>query len=157
MTEAVAHGCSTVLAPTGGFEALRQHAERTYPNECCGILVGRFRERVAVVEKVVPTRNESLERSDRRYEIAPTDLLKVMRDAAGSASEVVGYYHSHPDGLATPSSTDQQSAWPGVSYIIVAVKSGRAMEVRSWTFDDGKAIEQTIVGDDFVVRQQVES
>ena len=80
-----------------------------------------------------------------------------MRAAAGSTSEVVGYYHSHPDGLATPSSTDRQSAWPGVSYIIVAVKSGRAMEVRSWSFDGGEAIEQTIVGDDLLARQEVGS
>jgi proteasome lid subunit RPN8/RPN11 len=24
------------------FEALRQHAEETYPYECCGVLLGQF-------------------------------------------------------------------------------------------------------------------
>ena len=50
---------------------------------------------------------------------------------------MTGFYHSHPDADAVPSEADRAGALPGVSYLIVAVKGGRAAGVRSWTLDAG--------------------
>ena len=55
--------------------------------------------------------------------------------AAKQALDVVGFYHSHPDHPAVPSAYDLQHAWPLYSYIVVAVKAGRAGDLRSWEME----------------------
>jgi proteasome lid subunit RPN8/RPN11 len=44
----------------------------------------------------------------------------------------VGFYHSHPDHPAEPSSFDLEHAWPYYSYLIVSVRDGRVADARSW-------------------------
>ncbi len=35
------------------YESLREHGERTYPHECCGVLLGRAGEGVNDVVRIV--------------------------------------------------------------------------------------------------------
>jgi proteasome lid subunit RPN8/RPN11 len=121
-----------------------RHAEKDYPMECCGVLLGQAEPDGASVTRVVPTRNQQFGRPHDRYEISPQDLLQAMRLARKEGVEVIGYYHSHPDRMAIPSSTDESSAWPEVSYVIVAVEKGNAGEVRSWRCAEGVLVEETI-------------
>ena len=44
------------------------------------------------------------------FEIDPQALIDAHRDARNGAAQVVGYYHSHPNGRAAPSHTDQERA-----------------------------------------------
>ena len=126
------------------MQVLRQHAGRDYPKECCGILIGCFEPERTLVTRVLQTENQRRLRARDRYEISPQDLLRAMREATDSDEDVVGYYHSHPDRLALPSSTDTSTAWPGVSYVIVAVTEGEAGEVRSWRCVEGTLLEETV-------------
>ena len=116
---------------------VRRHAAGSYPAECCGILVGGEAGNDVVVDRLVAAPNAALRDATRRYVIPPELLLATHRTARAAARKVVGYYHSHPDRPARPSSTDRRHAWPGVSYLIVSVGSGGAGEVRSWRLDDG--------------------
>ena len=121
--------------------AMEHHAAAAYPEECCGVLIGRpLREQGKVlIEQVLPARNEREEARESRFVIAPEVVLAATRQARSAGLEVVGYYHSHPDHPAEPSDFDREHAWPGLSYVIVAVKDGEPGEVRSWRLTDDRS------------------
>jgi proteasome lid subunit RPN8/RPN11 len=142
---------SRLVLPAAAHSAIARHAEGAYPEEACGILVGRFAEAPdggrsgARVERALPAENVHSDRR-RRYAIAPEALLAAQRRAREEGCELVGYYHSHPDHPPRPSATDRSDAWPGVSYLIVAVAAGRAGEARSWRWDAeaGRFVEEAV-------------
>jgi proteasome lid subunit RPN8/RPN11 len=118
-------------------DEIREHGERDYPHECCGLLIGRFEVdgRKTVVE-VYPISNAREEEAKRnRFLIEPEELLRGERYARERRLDVVGFYHSHPDHPAAPSQFDLEHAWPVYSYIIVSVREGRARDLRSWEME----------------------
>ena len=127
-----------LVLPTSMRRRIVDHAERTCPEECCGVLVGRGGR----VEQVVEAGNVAESRS-RRYAIDPEVLLAVHKESRSAGRDVVGYYHSHPSGAAWPSAFDLEHAWPGVSYVIVALEDGRTVELRSFRLHgDGDRFEE---------------
>lgn len=125
------------------FEAMKRHAAAAYPLEGCGLLVGvgAAGGRVVVI-RAEPARNVERERPHDRYELDPRDYMRVDREAAQAGLEVVGFYHSHPDGPAIPSQTDVERSWPGFRYVIVAVQRGTPVEVRGWVFSPDRRAYQ---------------
>jgi len=113
-------------------------AEREYPHECCGLLLGRLDEggHKKVVAEVFPVSNarEEAERHNRSL-ITPEEYLRGERRARARRLDVVGNYHSHPDHPAVPSQFDLEHAWPTWSYVIVSVRGGAAAELRSWELE----------------------
>ncbi len=136
--------------------ALRQRIEEegvsAYPNECCGILVGRDVTDASgaarrVVDRLEPGRNVfAAEEQYHRFSIDPRAQLKAEKAADAEGKLVLGYYHSHPDHPARPSEYDREHAWPFYSYLIVAVEKGRPAAMTSWILDDATSrfAEQTI-------------
>lgn len=118
------------------LEAIGRHGEARYPEECCGILVGRSGEGVTAVERVVAVANEREEDRREGFLVHPEKLLAVHMKARKEGLDVVGYYHSHPDHPARPSEVDRKQAWPGLSYVILSVEEGRVAEIRSWRLID---------------------
>ena len=116
---------------------IQREAERAYPAECCGVLAGRVGEIKEVVQ-LVPVSNRWTD-DPHRYLIAPDDLKRIMGELGHSQLEVLGFYHSHPDHPAVPSSFDVEHAWPWYSYVIVRVHKGRAAELASWQLEDEQA------------------
>jgi proteasome lid subunit RPN8/RPN11 len=127
--------------------AIRTHAEKTYPEECCGLLLGQVTGDVKTLVEVWPTKNAwSAESEDnwpeqkaltekRRYAISPADLLKAMKEGRDRSLEIIGIYHSHIDCAAVPSEFDRAGAWPQYSYIIVSVRQGASEDLLSWSLD----------------------
>ena len=128
-----------VVIISGDMEAIRRHGEAAYPEECCGFLLGRTGGSSTAVERVVPVDNERQDSRHNRFLIHPETVLAAHKEARGLGLDVVGYYHSHPDHPAQPSEFDREHAWPGLSYVIVAVRSGKAEEARSWRLSDDRA------------------
>jgi len=115
------------------ISAIENHGEHDYPHECCGLLLGTFFDGQKTVAEVYPISNAREEQAKRnRFLIRPEELLQGERYAEQRELEVVGFYHSHPDCEATPSGYDLEHAWPTYSYIIVSVREGVAVELRSW-------------------------
>lgn len=115
------------------YEALRAHGEETYPNECCGVLLGNSDSDGNHVRQIVRAGNTRTDSAHDRYNIAPQELVKIQRQARGLGLDIVGFYHSHPDHPAQWSPTDFAEAhWIGCSYIITAVEKGKAATTNSF-------------------------
>jgi len=116
-------------------DQIHAHLERVYPDEGCGLLVGRFGPGARRVERVEPVGNRAPADRACRYAIDPEDFLAIEKRARLEGLEVVGFYHSHPDHPAEPSSTDRAAALTHYSYLIAGVRGGRVAELRAWRFD----------------------
>ena len=129
--------------PAGLVEAIRRHGAETYPEECCGGLLGERRNGSVLVKRAEPVPNRGTELRQRRYTIDPLDYLRLERLAGEAGLSVVGIYHSHPDHPAVPSEFDREHAWPYFHYLIVAVEAGRAREFACWVLsEDRKSFER---------------
>jgi proteasome lid subunit RPN8/RPN11 len=83
------------------------------------------------IEEIRPATNVASDRL-RRYEIDPQALVDAFRAAREGGPEVIGYYHSHPQGPGEPSGIDRAlAAGDGKVWAIVAER-----DVTFWR-DDG--------------------
>ena len=105
------------------YDTIVEHAVRTYPEECCGAIVGVVEGGERLVRDAWPLENVAETRRNR-YTIAPRDYLQTERRARGLGVLVIGFYHSHPDAPSKPSAHDLEHAWPDLSYVIVSVHGG---------------------------------
>jgi proteasome lid subunit RPN8/RPN11 len=103
-------------------------AEKSYPNECCGLLLGTSH----YIKEIRPVENSSSDSQRRRYLIKPKDLMDADHYGLGLAMDLIGVYHSHPDHPARPSAFDRETAVPQYLYLIVNVTQGRAGDVTCW-------------------------
>ncbi len=76
------------------------------------------------------------------YVMDPGALVRVFRQVDQDGGRVVAVWHSHVDGSASFSAQDRADAFvegapvlPGVEYVVVGMRAGRATEVRAWRFD----------------------
>ncbi len=83
------------------LDRLREEATGAVPLECCGILLG-LGERIEVL---VPARNIHPTPATH-FEIDPQTLIDAHRAERAGGPQVLGFYHSHPQGPAHPSATD---------------------------------------------------
>lgn len=115
--------------PYDCHRCLREDVERTYPEEACGILLGRHEESDDVVARVIACSNADPE-PGWRYAIAPRDLIAAQKTAREQALKILGFYHSHPDHPAAASDSDLREAqWTGCVYLICGVELGKLAEV----------------------------
>jgi proteasome lid subunit RPN8/RPN11 len=132
------------------YLAIRAHGEQTYPNECCGALLGKPASDGWNVEAAVAAGNTRTDSAHNRYQIAPLELVKIERDARRQGLGIAGFYHSHPDHPAQWSSTDLAEAhWLGCSYVITAVAHGKAADTNSFMLagvtEEDKRFEQEAI------------
>ena len=133
------------------YQSLRAHGERTYPYECCGVLLGRASEDANEVLETVEAGNTRTDSAHNRYSIAPVELIRIQRQARSRSLDIVGFYHSHPDHPAQWSSTDIAEAhWLGCSYVITRVAEGKADVTNSFllrgTSEEDKHFEDEPIG-----------
>lgn len=89
----------------------------------------------AAIVDVLPARNRA-GRPDRYFIDAP-DVWEAMQEAREAGRELLGVYHSHPDGDPEPSATDVDDAWGEWLHLIIGCRDGTAGEARAWWFRDG--------------------
>ena len=115
------------------YQALRTHGEETYPQECCGVLLGQIDGETRTVTATARAGNTRTDSAHNRYNIDPKDLIRIQRDGRDRGEDILGFYHSHPDHPAQWSQTDLAEAhWFGCSYVITSVEKGRAVITNSF-------------------------
>jgi len=119
--------------------AIRAHGSETYPNECCGALIGRD----GTVLETLALPNMTDEGPRTRFRVTPNDYREAERRADELGAELLGFYHSHPDHPARPSQYDLDHAWPFFSYVIVSVRDGVSGDMTAWRLrEDRSAFDQ---------------
>src|SRR5258706_6526837 len=133
------------------YAALRQHGEESYPNECCGVWLGRLADdNVRVVTSTARCGNTRTDSPQNRYNIDPRELVRIQREGRERGEDIVGFYHSHPDHPARWSPTDLAEAhWIGCSYVVTSVEKGRAsvtnsFELTGFDEDAKQLVDETI-------------
>lgn len=121
-----------IVMPDGVLAELRLHAERAYPEECCGILLGIQQDGTRRVIEARALDNVSAGEKRRRYAIGPEEYHAAESAADARGWALLGFYHSHPDHPARPSAYDLAHALPWHTYVILAVEAGRAREWAAW-------------------------
>lgn len=99
----------------GVIATLVEEATCAYPRECCGLLIGRGLR----IERAVPAANIH-PLPERHFEIDPQVLIDAHRAARAGGPELVGYYHSHPNGHPLPSPSDCEHAGDRKVWAIIA-------------------------------------
>jgi proteasome lid subunit RPN8/RPN11 len=165
-----------VVVVAAALDAMRAHAEKGYPFEICGFLVGSASGSSRTVTEAWPVNNAwdddpdararmlagvvdasgtasaqawDAAAQERRYLVSPGDIVACMKRAREAKVDLVGVYHTHPDHPAEPSTFDRETAWPEWSYVILSVRSGKVADVRSWTIegDEGPFVEEALSGE----------
>jgi len=111
------------------------HASRTYPDECCGVMLGRQQNGDKVVSRAIPLENVFAGPKSGRYEVRPEDLLHAEKLARSEGLSSIGIYHSHPDCEAYFSATDLNNSCPWYSFVVLSIRRGRFDHANSWLPD----------------------
>lgn len=116
------------------------HSLDDLPNECCG-LIGGGEERMRSVHRA---RNAAA--TWLRYEVHPSDQIRIMDQIEADGEDLVGIYHSHTKSEAYPSQTDVNlaEAWPDPLYLICSVADRQAPVVRAFAIRDGRVDEVSL-------------
>jgi proteasome lid subunit RPN8/RPN11 len=108
------------------WNVMVSHAEATFPNECCGVMVGRTDEAgVKQVTGAVAMENAYKGVQEDRYQIRPEDLLAADKGARAEGLDLIGIFHSHPDCDAYFSKTDLENSCPWYSFVVLSIKKGK--------------------------------
>jgi len=100
--------------------------------------------RDAVITRAFPATNAASNPATS-YEIAPEELFRLMREIRGARLELLGIYHSHPNGENAPSPRDIERAYyPDAAYFIVSPLPDAARPVRAFSIRGGRATELEI-------------
>jgi proteasome lid subunit RPN8/RPN11 len=123
---------------------LEAWAREGYPEESCGLLLGRHDGELVRVERVTRARNLNTARARDRYELDPRDWLATDERARAAGLEIVGVWHTHPDHPARPSETDRAQAWEAWSYLILSVGRGGVADLRSWRLAGAEFVPEEV-------------
>jgi len=123
------------------------HAEKKFPNECCGAMIGRIDGDSKHVTDAVLMENAYAGAQGARYELRPEDLLEADRKARAAGLDLIGIFHSHPDCDAYFSKTDLENSCPWYSFVVLSVRKGEFHHANSWlpNFDQTAAEKEELI------------
>lgn len=137
-----------IKIPKALLDEIKAHGERTFPNECCGIVFGTIDEvgadgnaSVKTAAELRPIENEFEDGEQyHRFLITEQQMLSAELYARKQGLDIVGIYHSHPDCPSVPSEYDRTHAVPLWSFLITSIMGGKAADLQNWTlvWNDGK-------------------
>jgi len=124
------------------LDAITNQANQFYPEEVCGFLIGTDCENANLqVSRVVASDNVTALDRTKHFEINPELRLRLMvelRELSDNTllqtkHRIIGHYHSHPNGNATPSKTDLEMAWePELIWLICGLKKDDVREFKAY-------------------------
>ncbi|MCX8073604.1 MAG: Mov34/MPN/PAD-1 family protein [Candidatus Binatia bacterium] len=131
------------------WERIKEHAEATYPEECCGVVTAR-----SGVMEVVPITNvqnelhardpETFPRTARTaYSMRYEEVAPLLEEAYQGRLELVAFYHSHPDHEAYFSAEDRAAAsgwlddpnYARAAQIVVSVREGKVAGAKAFAWN----------------------
>ena len=128
------------------WETMVTHAESTFPNECCGAMLGATDGETKLVRESIALRNAFEGAQAARYELRPEDLLAADKAARERGMDLIGIYHSHPDCDAYFSRTDLENSCPWYSFVVLSIQKGEFHHANSWlpNVDQTEAVKEPL-------------
>jgi len=128
------------------WAAMVAHARASYPNECCGAMLGSTDGETKLVRESIALQNAFEGAQAARYELRPEDLLAADKAARERHMDLIGIYHSHPDCDAYFSTTDLQNSCPWYSFVVLSIKKGEFDHANSFlpNFDQTDAPKEEL-------------
>ena len=134
------------------LKAIIAHAEEGYPDEVCGIVIGKAGDlKTHAVRRCLNVAN-SYHREDpiryprdarTAYVMDPQDLLRIQLEADAKGLDFLVIYHSHTDHDAYFSRTDRELAvfegeplWPSAQYLVISVRNRKVQDSKYFIWDD---------------------
>jgi proteasome lid subunit RPN8/RPN11 len=129
------------------WQAMVAHARKTYPNECCGAMLGTTDGETKQVREAIAIENAFEGAQAARYELRPEDLLAADKAARSRGMDLIGIYHSHPDCDAYFSATDLKNSCPWYSFVVLSIQQGDFHHANSWlpNFDQTAAEKEELI------------
>ncbi len=122
------------------LQELSAHARREPIQECCGLLAGRE----GVITRIMPATNAAIDPATS-YEIALPELFSLMREIRAAGLELMGIYHSHPNGKNEPSQRDISWAYyPDAAFFVLSPLPSAPHPVRAFSIREGLVTELEI-------------
>ena len=119
---------------------MNAHAEETFPEECCGAMLGIENEDGSrEITEVIRVENTKGENRERRFLIDPRALLNAEKVAKDRGLDVLGIYHSHPNHPSQASEFDRTHAMPFWSYLIISCIDGKTASIQSWRLKEDRS------------------
>jgi len=136
-----------------------QHALDEYPNECCGILIGKpdtdqddLLFQCTNIQNDLHAQDPETYTRDARtaYFIDPKELMKIMKTASDRQLAIKLFYHSHPEHDAYFSDEDKRMAlfddeptYPEARYLVISVYNREIKDQALFEWNpDSKTFEQ---------------
>jgi proteasome lid subunit RPN8/RPN11 len=128
------------------WRAIVSHARATYPNECCGAMLGVVDGDAKTVREAMALENAFAGAQAARYELRPEDLLAADKAARDRKLDLIGIYHSHPDCDAYFSQTDLRNSCPWYSFVVLSIRQGEFNHANSWlpNFEQTEAAKEEL-------------
>ena len=101
------------------------------PRECCGLIEGVVDGTNVYATKFHATRNVAAQTD--RFEIDPMEHIRLLRAAREDGTQIVGCYHSHPNGRAELSKRDRAGAADDeFVWLVAALGPGASVELAAF-------------------------
>ena len=140
----------SIIIRSDNFAAIIAQAEREFPYECCGFIVGdgpaEQARPIRNIQNQKLTENPSNHPRDPRtaFLMDPKEHLAVLEKIDREKLALKAVYHSHPDHDAYFSPTDRAQAcsfdpgepdYPDTAYVVVSVKAGKFARAAAFVWD----------------------
>ena len=113
-----------------------------YPNETCGVMLGKQAHGHVSVHKIEQIPYP--EQDNEPFELDSFDLIQADSKAQRQGLEIVGIWRALPDQQHCPSEIERQTAWPHYSYLILSVTPHGISELHSWRLTSSRFTEEDL-------------
>jgi len=138
-----------VIISHNAFDTIIAQAEREFPFECCGFIIGDASDEVRPISNIQNEKHAvdrvTFPRDARTaFLMDPKEHLAVLNEIDRRGLKLKVVYHSHPDHDAYFSGTDRSRAcsfdpgepdYPDTSYIVMSVRTGRFANAAAFVWD----------------------
>lgn len=100
--------------------------------EACGFLVGQIKADQYIVQFGLGVQNCAEGDPHHRYQIRSETFVEAERFLQMQKLQIVGIFHSHPNGQALPSQLDIEYFFPGWIYLIIGLSADGVRERRAY-------------------------
>lgn len=110
-----------MIISQNNIDRILHFTKEAHPEECCGLLVGAEDE----VSHIIPSDNVTQGDKTKTFEIDPQVRFDLIRTTGERT--LLGFYHSHPNGLPFPSETDKSMVYePDLIWMIATLENVKA-------------------------------